>query len=616
LSTLGDSATVLAGNRGTDPKRLAKLLAGDLDWIMMKALEKDRNRRYATAGDFVADIERFLRHEGVVARPPSAAYQLATFVRRHRAAVVAAAVAVATLLAGTTIATWQAIVATRAKHEALAAARAESQAKQVAVAKEAETQAVLSFVQNQILAAARPKGRRGGLGPSVTLCEAIDAAVPFVGQSFQDQPLTEARLRNTLGDSFWFLGDGKAAEAQYEPARAIRTRLLGPEHPDTLDSVIGLGISYGMQGRTSESVKLYQEILPICKAKLGPDARQTLQSMNNLGMGLYELEKYEDAIRIHQGALAIKKVKYGPDDRSTLVTMLNLANCYHSLHRYEDALNLRRETLELYTARFGSDDYETLMVTHNIAANLRALGRFAEALRLDEEALARRTTTLGVDHPDTLTSLWSKAQDLIKLGRGAEAVPILDECLGRAVGKRVHRNFPEVADFRLRHFEKAKNAQECRRTAELWEQQGRTDAASLYQAAVCRAVTAAVLKDANPSGSRADQLAKDEADLAMAWLVKAVAAGFNDKARLTIPKRDGNRDAISLPREPERRIAVNTNRGLLGSLAYCERSSGSSDGETSLTERSPYTARGFVAPLMVYQQRIRLAWPTLIPAPT
>ena len=542
LSTLGDSATVLAGNRGTDPKRLARMLAGDLDWIMMKALEKDRNRRYATAGDFAADIERFLRREAVVARPPSAAYRLATFVRRNRGAVMAATIAVATLLAGTSVAIWQAIVATRAKHEALAAATLESEAKRVALAKEAETQAVLNFVQNQILAAARPKGRRGGLGPSVTLREAIDAAVPVVGKSFQDQPLTEARLRMTLGESFWLLGDEKAAEVQYDRARAIRTRLLGPEHPDTLDSVIGLGISYGMQGRIRESVDLYQEILPICKAKFGPDARQTLQSMNNLAKGLYDLDQYEDAIRIHQETLAIKKFKYGTDDRSTLTTMTNLANCYHSLHRYEDALQLRRETLELFTARFGSDDFDTLMVAHNIGSNLRALGRFAEALRLHEETLTRRRTTLGVDHPDTLASLWAVARDLIELDRGTLAIPLLDECLQRAVGKRVHRNFPEVADLRLRHFEKARNAQECRRTAELWEKQERTDTESLYQSAVCRAVTAAMLKDVNP-GSGADRLAKDEADLAMAWLVKAVAAGFKDKDQLAKSKEfDSVRD--------------------------------------------------------------------------
>jgi eukaryotic-like serine/threonine-protein kinase len=532
LSTLGDSATILAGNRGTDPKRLAKLLTGDLDWIMMKALEKDRNRRYATAGDFGADVERYLRDEGVVARPPSAAYRLSRFARRHRGAVVAATVAVATLLAGTTIATWQAIVATRAKHEALAAARAESRAKEIAVAKEAETRAVLSFVENQILAAARPKGRRGGLGPGVTLREAIDAAVPFVEKSFKDQPLTEARLRQTLGDSFWYMGDGKAAEAQYEPARAILSRILGTDHRETLQCRIQLGISYGLQGRIEESVRLYEEILPICKARFGTDSRETLNCMNNLAMGLNELDKYEDAIRIHQETLAIKKVKYGPDNRSTLTTMTNLANCYHSLHRYEEARKLRGETLDLLKARYGPDDSDTLMVMHNIGANLRALGRFSDALHLDEETLARRKTTLGVDHPDTLTSLWSVAQDLIKLDRGTEAVTLLDECLQRAVCKRVHRNFPEVADSRLRHFEEAKNAQECQRTAELWERQARSDAKSLYQAAVCRAVSAAMLKEAIASDADAARLAKDEADRAMAWLVKAVAAGFNDKDRL------------------------------------------------------------------------------------
>ena len=139
LSTLGDSATILAGHRGTDPKRLAKLLAGDLDWIMMKALEKDRNRRYATAGDFAADVERFLQHEAVVARPPSAAYRLATFVRRNRGTVTAATIAVATLLTGTAVATWQAIVASQAKQTAESAAAAERAAKVVALAKEAES---------------------------------------------------------------------------------------------------------------------------------------------------------------------------------------------------------------------------------------------------------------------------------------------------------------------------------------------------------------------------------------------------------------------------------------------------------------------------------------------
>src|SRR5262249_27227771 len=155
-------------------------------------------------------------------------------------------------------------------------------------AKEAETQAILNFVQNQILAAARPKGRDGGLGPEVSLRAAIDAAVPGVEKGFKDQPLTEARLRMTLGHSYWLLADGKAAVAQYEPARAIRTKLLGEDHPDTIDSIIGLGIGFFTQGATRESVTLFERMLPICKAKFGASAERTLQCMNNLALGLSE----------------------------------------------------------------------------------------------------------------------------------------------------------------------------------------------------------------------------------------------------------------------------------------------------------------------------------------
>ncbi len=262
LSSLGDSATIVAVNRATDSKHLIRLLAGDLDWIVMKALEKDRNRRYASPGDFAEDVERYLRREAILARPPSAAYRLTKLAGRHRGAVLAVVAVIAALLTGTTIATWQAFVATRAKHEALAAATAERQAKQVAVTKEAETQAVLSFVQNQILAAARPKGRNGGLGPGVTLRAAIDAAVPFVEKSFRDQPLTEARLRQALGDSFWYLGDGKAAEA-HARAGVMGLSLRGSSAP-TIATRLHLASNWGsaMESRAaprnpSNSMKRY-----------------------------------------------------------------------------------------------------------------------------------------------------------------------------------------------------------------------------------------------------------------------------------------------------------------------------------------------------------------------
>ena len=122
---------------------------------------------------------------------------------------------------------------------------------------------------------------------------------------------------------------------------------------------------------------------------------------------------------------------------------------------------------------------------------------------------------------------------MIKLHRGADAVPLLDECLERAVGKHVDPFLSRAADLRLHYFAKAKNAAECRKTAELWEKQERTDANSLYQAAVCRAVTAAVLARSTPADAHVLRLAKDEADRAMAWLHKAVAAGYPNSLELS-----------------------------------------------------------------------------------
>jgi WD40 repeat protein/serine/threonine protein kinase len=132
LSSLGDSATVMAGNRGLDVKRLVQLLTGDLDWVVMKALEKDRNRRYGTPGSFAEDIERYLRREPILARPPTTAYKLKKFAQRNRAAVLTAAAVAAALLAGTAVATWQAVRARRAEVEMLAVAEEEKRSKEAA----------------------------------------------------------------------------------------------------------------------------------------------------------------------------------------------------------------------------------------------------------------------------------------------------------------------------------------------------------------------------------------------------------------------------------------------------------------------------------------------------
>ena len=422
FSKLGDTATVVAGNRGLDSKRLVQLLSGDLDWVVMKALEKDRNRRYETPGSFAQDVDRYLRHEAIVARPPSTAYKVRKFAQRNRGTVVTVTVVAVALLAGIVVSTWQALRARRAEAAALAAA-------EDAQVREAETKAVLGFVEDKVFAAARPAGQEGGLGREVTLEKAIESAVPFVTQSFPSQPLIEARLRLTLGKSFYFLGEPQKAAEQEDAARAIYTRHLGPDDPLTLQAMHNLASSYAVLGRVNEALRLREETLALRREKLGPDNPDTLASMNNLALSYGDAGRHADALKLREETLARFKATEGPTHPDTLMAMNNLANAYFALNRNADALKLREETLVLYKAKLGPDHPDTLRSMGNLASSLSMAGRNDEALKLREETLALRRAKLGPDHPATLISMSALGDSYEALGRHTEALKIRQENL-------------------------------------------------------------------------------------------------------------------------------------------------------------------------------------------
>jgi serine/threonine protein kinase/tetratricopeptide (TPR) repeat protein len=613
LSALGDSATVLAHKRGLDVRRLSQLLACELDWVVMKALEKDRNRRYDTPGSLADDVERYLRREAILARPPSLVYKLSKFAQRNRAAVLAVTAVVVALLAGSAIATWQAVCAMRSEAAAVAA-------KEVAEARDADTRAVLKFVEEHIIAATRPEGVAGGQGRSRTIREALEAALPFVEKDFADKPLIEARLRLMLGMSFGYLGESRTAAEQFETARALFARHRGPDHRETLASQHNLASSYHALGRYSDAVKLYEETLPAQQTRLGADHPETMMTRYNLAVSYAALGRHVDALKLREETLELRKARLGPEHPDTLRSMIGLANSYDSLGRHADALKLRQETLALMTAslgqghpdtvtssynlaisydnlgrhadalklreetlavrqtrlgpdhpdtllnrtavavsyaalgrhadavklyketlaiqqaRFGPDHPDTLVTMFNLALSFARLGRYDAALDLSEQIMARRKARLGPDHPDTLRTMWVVANSLVALDRGAEAVPLIDACVRRAAGKVVDPGLlPGVLTLRLRHFAKRKDSAGCRQTAVMWENLKRTDPDSLYNAACMRAVTAAVLREADPS------TANVQADRAIAWLKQAVTAGFRNAAHL---KRDRDLDAL------------------------------------------------------------------------
>jgi tetratricopeptide (TPR) repeat protein len=331
-----------------------------------------------------------------------------------------------------------------------------------------------------------------------------------------------------------------------------------------------LASSYTVLGRHADAVKLYEETLALQKARLGPDHPDTFQTMYNLAISYAELGRHADALRLREEALALHKARLGPEHPRTLMSMNSVAWSLAAVGRRAEAAKLYEETLALQRARLGTDDPDTLMSLNGLAWTYAALGRDADALALREETLTRTKARLGPDDPDTLHGMRALAESLVKLDRGAEAVPVIDDCVRRAAGKDVDpRLLTRVINLRLRHFEKTRDAAGCLQTAEMWEKLKRTDAQSLYDAACMRAVTAAVLRatDKSPgAGERADA----EADRAMAWLKQAVAAGYSNAAHLLRDKDlDTLRDradftelvAVSQARPPEDKSAPDPGGG-------------------------------------------------------
>jgi serine/threonine protein kinase/tetratricopeptide (TPR) repeat protein len=415
-------ATTIAERRRTDPRRLQQSIRGELDWIVMKCLEKDRNRRYETASSLARDAERYLADEPVEACPPSKWYRFRKFARRNKPALLTAALVSSSLIVGIAASTWQAIRASRAEAESIARA-------EVARQREVETQAVLNFVEDKIFAAARPYGNEGGLGREVTLQRAIDAALPYVESSFTGQPTIEARLRSTLGTSYRYLDRPDIAAEQEQKAHMLFAEHLGTDDPATLGSLNNLALSYRALGRRTEARQLHEETLARQKAKLGPDHPDTLASMNNLANCLESLGEHSSALKLYEETLSLRKVVLGANHPDTLRSMRNLAKSYHTVGRHADALALREQIAALAQAGLGAGHPDTFLSKLALESSYNELGQYEKALKLSEEMHPLLNTKFGQDHPYTLENMDNQANSYTALGRYLEAVELHEETL-------------------------------------------------------------------------------------------------------------------------------------------------------------------------------------------
>jgi serine/threonine protein kinase/tetratricopeptide (TPR) repeat protein len=435
LSESKDSLPSIAAHRHTEPARLTKEVRGELDWIVMKCLEKDRTRRYETANALARDVERYLTDEPVEACPPSRTYRLGKFARKYRAALSAAAAFVLLLAIAAVVSVALAVRARQA--EALAETRLEEVSKEKARADEESriAAAVNGFLQKQLLGQAdignQPLTAGGATerNPNVTVRELLDRAAREIEGQFADQPVTEAAIRFTIGDAYRALGRYPEAQQHLERAVQLYTAKLGADHPDTLTSKITVAHLYWDQGQYAKAEPLLKEALQARTAKLGADHPDTLLSKNNLAALYHAQVRYAKAEPLYEEALQGQTAKLGADHPNTLSSKNNLGRLYRAQGQYAKAEPLLKEALQARTAKLGADHPLTLLSKNNLAGLYEEQGQYAKAEPLYKEALKGRAAKLGADHPDTLDSKNSLATLYLAQGQYAKAEPFLKEAL-------------------------------------------------------------------------------------------------------------------------------------------------------------------------------------------
>jgi serine/threonine protein kinase len=411
VRSMGEASNASAENRREEPRSFARHLRGELDWITMKALEKDRTRRYGSPAELGADIQRHLYDEPVVAGPPSTAYKASKFVRRHRFGVTSAASAMV-LLVG-----FAAAMAVQARRIAKERDRAN---------REAEVSQRVSDFMTNMFKVSDPSEARGN---SITAREILDKASKNVESGLSQDPEVQAQMMYNMARVYMSLGLYPTAESLATRSREIQRRILGSDHPATLKSMATLGTILANEARYPESEKLRRDVLEASRRVLGPETRDTVRAESSLAHVLNDEGQYAEAERLNREALEIARRKFGPDDEATRLVMRSLVVDLAYQNKFSEAEQTGRTLLETQRRLLGADHPDVLAAASDLGATLLREKKYVEAESLYREVVEAKRRVLGPEHPLTLLSMGNLALTLNDEKRYPEAEQLFRETL-------------------------------------------------------------------------------------------------------------------------------------------------------------------------------------------
>jgi serine/threonine protein kinase len=386
----------VAQKRQLTPTELADALKGDLEVVVLKALKKNPESRYASPADLASDITRYLSFQPIVARPASFVYLTRKYIRRNWLTVLAALFSVILLIA---FAIWQTIQIRRITEERDRADR------------------VAQFMIDMFRISDPSESRSNRM----TARDILERSSKEIETSLPKDGAMRAKLMSVMGRVYFGLGLYRQAELLFRHSLDSRRQVYGNGSVEAAQSMNDLAMALRFTGRLAEAKQLDLGALEIRKQKLGEHHSDTLQSMNSLAADMEREGAYGEARRLQENVYRADLRILGPEHVETLAAMRSLGELLFNEGRLHKAEGYARNTQQIQRRKFGPDHPDTLETTHLLAAILCDEGRYAEAEALFRELLFTRTKVLGSEHPDTLRSMKALAVPLNWQGKLEEA---------------------------------------------------------------------------------------------------------------------------------------------------------------------------------------------------